>query len=360
MGAAKPPSKDHRLRLAYFVPKDRNPTANHERKIRVVMAMVAEVYLQDLLGKKYRTDGMRFETEKDEPVVQFVRGDRDASYYNNAPRYDANEQWRRLAPEIREKVGNPQQQVIVVFAETYDDGPAEHLWPGVIARGGYNSADGGLAVFSSHLLRDEFCALTVQEQRKLFFDQTPVPGRTAWGHRINSPRGTFAEDGIGAVAHELGHALGLPHDRRDEAHDIMGNGFRNLRWNFSPQPKERVWFSEDNARLLMSSRYLADDLDLTDQQPPEVEVTSLTGGRGKWTVSVKASDNKGLRAVVFVDRAAGSVIAGRKLTGVAQEFREHLAAMDAKVQALKLQLIVTDDGGNQTRLSYPVAEPEPR
>jgi hypothetical protein len=328
------------------------------------MTIVAEVYLEDLRGKKYHTDGLRFESEeneKDKPAVRLVRGERDASYYNNAPRYDANEQWRRMNREIRAKIGDPQQQVIIVFAETYDDGPAEHLWPGVIARGAYNSADGGLAIFSSHLLRDELCALTVREQRKRFFDQTPVPGRKAWGHRINSPRGTFAEDGVGAVAHELGHALGLPHDRRDEAHDIMGNGFRNLRWNFAPEAKERVRFSEENARLLMSSRYLADDLDPSDRQPPKVQVTSLTAvSGGEWTVSVKMSDNNGLRAAVFVDRTAGSVIAGGKLTGVAQEFRQALTAMDAKSQPLQLQLIVTDAGGNQTRVSHPTADAKAR
>jgi hypothetical protein len=204
------------------------------------------------------------------------------------------------------------------------------------------------------------CALTVADQRKRFFDPTPVPGRTAWGHRGDkggSPRGTFAEDGVGAVVHELAHALGLPHDRRDDAHDIMGNGFRNLRWNFEPKArgKQRVRFSEECARLLMSSRYLAGDLDLTDRQPPEVEVKSLTpAGRGNgWTVSVKVSDNKGLRAIVFVDRTAGSVIAGRKLSGVVQEFRQPLRPAGGKSRPPQLQVIVTDVGGNQKRQSHP-------
>jgi hypothetical protein len=344
----------HRIRLAYFVPRDRKPAEAYDRKVRVIMELVADVYRQDLRDKGYKTEGLRFETAKDgaTPTAQLVRGERDAQYYNNAPRYDANAQWTRLLPEIRRNVGDPQRQVIVVFAETYDDGPAEHLWPGVIARGAYNTADGGLAVFSAHLLRDEFCAATAEGQRRLMFDRTPVPGRKAWGRAINSARGEFVEDGIGAVAHELGHALGLPHDRRDDARDIMGNGFRNLRLNFSAAPGDRdkrARFSDENARLLMSSRYLAGDLRPGDEQPPKVEVSRPAKGPGGWAINVTATDDAGLRAIVIVDRTGGSVVAGRKLSGAKQTFRQTLPIKDAKADRLQLQVILTDDGGNQTR-----------
>jgi hypothetical protein len=202
-------------------------------------------------------------------------------------------------------------------------------------------------VFSGHLLRDEFCAQNVQDQRRLFFDQTPVMGRKAWGHRLNSPRGEFVEDGIGAVAHELGHALGLPHDRRNDSEDLMGNGFRNLRWNFGEPSGKRAVFSAENARLLMSSPYLAADLDTADRQPPTVEVTSLTKSGGAWTVAVKATDNVGLRCLVLVDRKGGSVFDGRPLSGTTQQFRQR--APVGSDGSAKLLAIVTDNGGNQTR-----------
>jgi len=355
--AATASADEHRIKLAYFVPTDRTPTPNHEKKIRAIISIVSDLYLTDLKSKNYTTDGLRFEqddtTKPPQPKIHLLRGDKAAGYYNNAPRYDANEQWRRLAPEIRSKLANPQTTVIILFTETYDDGPAPRLWPGVIARGAYNNANGGLAIFSAHILKNEFAAITPSELRKLLFDQTPVPNRATWDHKAPAPRGAFVEDGIGAVAHELGHALGLPHDRRRDDIYIMGNGFRNLRWNLSPNGGpggKKVCFSDEDARLLMSSRYLNPQLDLSDTQAPKVEAT-LKKNAAAWTVSVKATDNSGLRSILFFNKSAGSTLDGRELSGKSAQFTHRLP--DPKSD-LDLQLIVTDNGGHQTRVNVDV------
>lgn len=339
----------HLIRVAYFVPTDRNPADEYAQRIRTILSVVSDLYGYSLSNRGYDFDGLPFEETDGEVVIHLIRGEHDAAHYHNAPQYNANEQWRRIAPEVRSHLGSTDEQVILVFAETYGFGSAENLWPGTIARGAYYTADGGLAIYSSHLLQNQFGASSLTELRDLFFDQTPVQGRRALGHEMNTPRCEFVEDGIGAIAHELGHAFGLPHDRREDSLYIMGNGFRNLRWNLDPQERRRVTFSEENARLLMSSRYIANDLDLEDSEPPVIELEQLSSNANSQLILVRASDNTGLRAIVFQDTEAGSIITGDRLSGTEQELRQRLPLNGTGGFPINLQVIVTDDGGHQTR-----------
>lgn len=340
----------HEVRLAYFVPSDRKPIDNYRRRIGVIMEIVSEIFRDDLRRKRYKTEGFRLEHDDDGPIVHLIEADGSARSYNDAPQYDRNEQWRNVVPVARGQLGERDQQVVVIFAETFDDGPAEYGWPGSIALGAYYTADGGTAVFSSYLLRDEFCGLTLDEQRRKFFDATPVVGRRAWGQPMNSPRGKFAENGIGAVAHELGHAFGLPHDHRQDDQFIMGNGFRNLRRNFSPSNPRRVGFSNENAALLMSSRYLNSEIDISDSKPPNVELKLVVEKPQSLFAEVTASDNTALRAAVFSDGIAGTIIDGQKLSGTSKKFRQRINQAKLKDGSVEIRVIVTDEGGNQTRV----------
>lgn len=350
------PPVDHRVRLVYFVPKDREPTANWREKIVTVMTFVNDFYKDDFRRRGWNDRGLAFETdEQGTPIVHLVRGERTAVEYNGAPEYDVYRHLDRCLSEIPPKVGDQRRQLVVSFLETYDSGDAPFEWPGGLALGGQRGVDGGMASFSAWILRDEFCATSREDQVKLLTDATPIEGRKAHGHpRIDSPRFEFIEDGFGAVIHEVGHALGLPHDQRRDDRYIMGNGFRNLRLNLDESlPLERrVRFSDENARLLKQSRHLNPDWDREDRTAPKVELSLSEGDRGKVVAKVTMSDDRELASMLFCDKINGNVIHGQELQGAEATIEAELdVRVDEDTKSQGVEVFVIDTSGRITRVT---------
>ena len=361
-GAVRPEAlrdlgKPHKVRAVYFVPADRTPTAHWREKITVLMTFVADLYRRDLREKGYKTTGLDFEFDQGRPAIHLLEGKHAAAHYSGDPKFDFMAQWDSIVPEVEAALGPVPKNLYVIFAETYDDGPTRFEWRGGVALGARYSSDGGVGLFSAWILRDEFCATTVDRQIRLLNDATPIRGRVALGcGRMDSPRFEFIEDGFGAVAHELAHAFGLPHDLRKDSEYIMGNGFRNLRRNYSiggPQPGRAV-FSPEDARVLSWSRFLAEKPDLADNTPPTVRFEAparLKAGATGVPVRGCAEDDKALAAVLYWWAPMDSTVGGAALDGRRADLDVTLPVHPVKKGRCKLVVTVIDRGGNITTAS---------
>ncbi len=141
----------------------------------------------------------------------------------------------------------------------------------------------------------------------------------------------------------------------------MANGFRKIQTNFNPRtsPAHYVGFSVDNARLLMSSRYLAKGLKLDDYDPPEVQAgIRATRKPGQLLVTLNLKDNTRLRAAVIVRMdSSGRLLKGMPLRGQSQVVRE---LIDGGINdaTREFRILVTDDGGNTTTTRIPLDQVE--
>jgi hypothetical protein len=76
--------------------------------------------------------------------------------------------------------------------------------------------------------------------------------------------------------------------------------------------------------------------------------TPLEAASTSVRVSVSASDNEGLRAILFFSPAQDSVVGGRPLTGKQQKFAQTLAVRPLEPGPFRLEALVADVGGNLT------------
>lgn len=357
--SAKNRQNDYKVRVIYFVPTDRRPLPEYQTRIRHVLNLANQILTLDLRQKGYKTEGPQFQLAEDGGIkVELLQGEKTAREYNHLPVEKAAEHPEAIFAEVDRRVGDPDNNLTFIFAETYEDGPSRRFWPGHVAVAAARPPSGGIAVFSAWILRDEFSAASPSQYNKLFFDETLVIGRKAIGHKGPiSPRSEFMEDGVGGALHELAHTFGLTHHGRGAAGrtNVMGQGFRSLRWNVGLQRNTRLKasFSKENALMLMTSRYLNSEIDRSDNTRPKAEVSIKQVGLNL-QVDVNATDDKNLSLLTVVEVTKNDgrqLVATRQLSGKQDSVKLRITPKDVSSRNPTLQFILIDAGGNHRKIS---------
>jgi hypothetical protein len=201
------------LRMVYFIPSDRRPEPDYHARLDRVMSEVQRFYASGMEQNGYAGMGFRLDRDASGALHIFeVNGKHPMREYG---RNDSGKVRREVKEALAAQGLDIDKEVVVLFQLLLDwqDGKATELGPYVGAGGaryGYGTA-------------------WVYDDAKL--DAALLPSKDPGGY-YHGPcsLGQFNTHYIGGIAHELGHAFGLPHDCQTAAdygakgNSLMGSG----------------------------------------------------------------------------------------------------------------------------------------
>jgi len=201
------------LRTVYFTPSDRKPEPDFQARLDRVMTEVQRFYNAGMEQNGYAGMGCQLDRDANGALRIFeVSGKLPMREYG---RNDSGKVRREVKDALAQQGLDIDKEVIVIFQLLLEwkDGKAEEIGPYVGAGGaryGYGTA-------------------WVYDDAKL--DAALLASKDPGGY-YHGPcsLGQFNTHYIGGVAHELGHAFGLPHDCQSEADaaakgtSLMGSG----------------------------------------------------------------------------------------------------------------------------------------
>ena len=217
----QPKSEERTLHLICWTPADRDLPDDYQDRLTRIMKNIQQFYRLEMARHGFPNHTIRLPIDKKQSgeqthlMLHTATGEHPAAHYN----VQSGQEVRRDCVAVLQKAGiDPQRETIVIFCNlaTWDEAKLafKHKSP-YYASGSFRS--GTAWQLDSPELDAKSLALT-----------EPMMQDGQYGHiSIGKHNSIF----IGGIAHELGHALGLPHCRQrpDEAvrgTALMGSGNR--------------------------------------------------------------------------------------------------------------------------------------
>jgi hypothetical protein len=213
----EPVRGDRVLRIVYWTPADREPSPQYRERLSAIMLDIQAWYARELERNGFGTRTFKLHKEADGMLEIFMaRGDKTRDHYSGANGQEIrNDCIKTLAAAGID--GN--KETILIFCNLTDWDAEKRHAGGSSPYYASGTTRKGTAWQSDSPILDLPNILNVNDADKV----TGQYGKTTLGH--------YNSIFIGGIAHELGHALSMPHDieRPDQAawgKALMGSGNR--------------------------------------------------------------------------------------------------------------------------------------